>query len=136
MTRVSIRSRAAGRLGYPGLVLLVFGWFWFLIGVGVYVRPDYSPQLIHTHLPVWIRVTLWLVCGVGGMILAWSRRLHPVGFGLLVLPPAERSFSYSFAFFHGPSLVWLVAASVWCSMTFAVLLFASWPEPPERKNAP
>lgn len=138
MPRFMVASRVARRIGYPGLVLIVFGWFWFLIGIGVYVQRggDYNVELIHTHLPLWLRVTLWVACGLGAMAAAWFRRVHPLGFGLLILPPAERAFSYTLAFFHGPSLEWLVGAAVWCSMTFAVLLFAAWPEPPERPHAP
>lgn len=131
-----LASKVAGRIGYPGLVLIVFGWFWCWIGVGVLVRPDYNQQLIHTHLPIWVRFTLWAACGGASMILAWFRRLHPGGFFLLVLPPAERTISYSIAFAHGPTWSWLVGLVVWCSMTAAVLLFAAWPEPPERKHAP
>ena len=129
-------SKVARHVGYSGVVLAVFGWFWVLIGAGVFVRPDYHPELIHTHLPIWIRVGLWASCGAVAMALAWVRRMHPLGFGLLVLPPAERAFSYTLAFIHGPTLGWLVGAAVWCSMTFAVLLFAAWPEPPERTHAP
>lgn len=129
------RSRIARHLGYPGLVLLVFGWFWCWIGIGVLVSPDRNPQLIHTHLPVWVRVTLWLGCGLASMIAGWIRRLHPAGFFVLAIPPAERTLSYGVAFANGPTVGWLVAFVVWFSMTAAVLLFASWPEPLERSRA-
>lgn len=134
MTRIILASRVAHRLGYPGLVLFIFGWFWFWIGFAVVTRPDRDPFLIHTHLPVWIRVTLWAACGLVSMAFAWIRKLHPAGFFLLVVPPAERTLSYTWAMVQGPEWSYLVGVIIWSSMTAAVLLFASWPEPPEREH--
>lgn len=137
MRRTGRLRRLTRRLGYSGLVLGVFGWFWFWIGVGVIARPDYDQHLIHTHLPIWARVALWCVCGAASMVLAWFRPAHNIGFALLFIPPAERAISYCVALFAGPNLQWVVGAAVWSSMTLAVVLFAAWPEPPDRtEHAP
>jgi hypothetical protein len=131
----SLFSRAAVRIGYHGMVLTVFGWLWICIGLGVLVNPDFNPQLIHTYLPVWARVALWSGVGLANMVLAWWPRRHDQGFFLLVIPPAERTLSYGWALVSGPTLGWLVATTVWLSLTIAVLVFARWPEPPGRPDA-
>lgn len=131
----SLFSRAAVRIGYHGLVLTVFGWLWVCIGLGVLIRPDFNPQLIHTYLPVWARVALWSSVGLANMVFAWWPRRHDQGFFLLVIPPAERTLSYGWALVSGPTLGWLVATTVWLSLTIAVLVFARWPEPPGRLDA-
>jgi hypothetical protein len=123
------RYRVAHQLGYRGLTLSVFGSLFIAIGASVITAEDYRPELVHTHLPTWFRVALWMVPGVVAMITAWDGKWQALGFSLMFIPPAERAVSYSIALISIPAVERLPAALIYILLCVGIAFFASWPEP-------
>lgn len=122
-------SRFGRRLGYRGLALTMFGAMFIVIGLGTWAHPGYVPELVHTHLPLWLRVGIWAGCGLVGMVTAWFARAQFVGFAALVIPPVERAYSYGYALVSGPNVERLSGTALYLLLAATLLLFAAWPEP-------
>jgi hypothetical protein len=123
------RERVRHRLGYRGLVLLMFGIIYFCIGLSVINAHDYQPELVHTHLPIWFRVTLWCVPGLVSVAVCLDHKWQALGFGMLFVPPAERAVSYTVAAITVPTLTRIPAALIYLVIVLTVTIIASWPEP-------
>lgn len=119
----------ARRLGYRGLALTMFGAMFAVIGVGVLGNPVRDAQLLHTLLPIWVRVGLWTVAGLSGVVTAWRARWQPLGFAALTIPPAERALSFTWAMISEPSIARLTGAAVYVLLSATIVLFSAWPEP-------
>ena len=103
------------RLGYRGLALTMFGAMFAVIGVGVLANPAQVPTLLHTMLPLELRVTLWVAAGVIGLATAWCTRCQIAGFTALFVPPAIRFCSYGWALFTEPNLGRLAGTALYFS---------------------
>jgi hypothetical protein len=125
------RSRVRHRLGYRGLILLMFGLIYIMIGLSILGAEDYRPELVHTHLPLWFRLTLWIVPGIVSVAVSIDHKWQALGFGLLFLPPAERAISYLIAVVTIPSLQRIPAVLIYLLLVLTVTFIASWPEPTE-----
>jgi hypothetical protein len=119
----------AHRLGYRGLTLSVFGSLFIAIGFSVITAEDYRPELIHTHLPLWFRLCLWMVPGVVAMITAWDGKWQALGFALMFIPPAERAVSYTIPLVTIPAYERLPPSLIYILLCIGIAFFASWPEP-------
>ena len=85
-------------LGRRGELLITFGLLWILFG-GSILFTESGMQvsgLLHTYLPIWLRVTLWATTGALALWAAvWQTpRWQAVGFAALVIMPMERALSY------------------------------------------
>lgn len=132
----------AERLGYRGLALLIFGLIYGVLGYSVWANPEPMPELLHTHLPLWLRLAIW--CGAGGVAVAVAvcvflnanvARLERVAFGLLIVGPILRCTSFLWAVIAGSGLMWLAGVAVWLLLIALVSLVAAWPEPPKPQPA-
>lgn len=122
-------SRFGHRLGYRGLALTMFGAMFAVIGAGTAANPVIVHELVHTHLPTWFRVTMWVGCGAVGMITAWWTRAQFIGFAALVVPPVVRAYSYGYALISGPNMERLSGTALYLLLAATLLLFSAWPEP-------
>ena len=116
--------------------LVIAGVAWIARAAQVWLDPDIlSPDwaIIHTALPLWLRIALWSGTGVAAVLCARFRR-EAIGLGLLMLMPIERTISYLWSATmwvvpgkppgHIESLAW---ATWWACMSVIVLLVAAWP---------
>lgn len=78
-------------------------WIWLFAGIGlctavtlIFMTPQPIPDLVHTHLPQWIRATLWGVTAAAAVPLArgWEGHYQWIAFLILGLAPAERLASF------------------------------------------
>jgi hypothetical protein len=140
LTRVLRRvvRRVVDRLGYRGAALLILGFTFILVGVGVIGNPAVMPELFFTRWPVWVRVCVWVVPS----LVAWFAavvhrpRWHQYGYAALFLPPAERLAGYGGALFIDVNLRWLAGFGVYFAMCGLIALIAAWPEPPTTMYRP
>jgi hypothetical protein len=88
--------RVVRYIGFRGAALILFALSYIGIGIGIIGNPQTDSGLVHTMLPIWLRVSLW--CGSGLIALAAAvvcPRWQSIGFGVLFLPPAQRALSYA-----------------------------------------
>ena len=87
--------RVVRYVGFRGAALLLFALAYIGIGVGVLGNPMRESGLLHTMLPEWFRVALWVGAGVFAIVSAViCPRWQSIGFGVLFVPPAQRALSY------------------------------------------
>jgi hypothetical protein len=87
------------RLDLRGEVLLYIGFLWLLNGWFVYQAgiPTTRPLAIHElYLPIAVRALAWTVTGIVAICFAFRRQPgnDRMGFGFLVIMPAERALSW------------------------------------------
>ena len=139
-----IVHRVRRRLGFRGLALAMFGTIWISIGISIPFNPDRIHGLIHTYLPVWFRVGIWVATGLLAILGAvrpglgekhWPGRTERpptaeiVGFGALAFAPTERALSFVWGLFWHPNGAWFLGFVVWLLLALLVLLLSRWPEP-------
>jgi hypothetical protein len=120
------------RLRYRGLTLLMFGLMFVVLGIAVVVNPMFDPNLFHTWLPMWFRVTVWSGAGLVAIVAAWFKQWEFLGFAALFIGPFERFISFTTAMIFVPSPLRLTGSALYLLLSLAILLFAAWPEPSER----
>ena len=121
--------------------LLLISIAWLAHGVTIWHQPGYldaDEAIIFELWPLWLRIGIWLVCGLGGALLAVSRRARaePWGWALAVIFPAVRVVSYAWSFAMwvipgAPGGEWVSAAyaAYWVAMLLLAYGVARWPEP-------
>lgn len=137
--RIATKTR---RLGYRGVVLLLFGLVYICIGLAVLGESDYRPDLIHTRLPEWVRVAIWCVPGIVAVIAALDHKAQSWGFGLLFFPAAERCISFTLAWLPTDSSIVpgnfngsrLTGALLYLLLMAIIVVIASWPDPAETQT--
>lgn len=127
----AVRLAVRRKFGYRGLILLMFGLIYVSIGLSVIGAHDYRQELVHTHLPVPVRVLIWCIPGVVSAVVSADGKWQTLGFGLLFLPPAERAVSYFVAVVTVPTWQRLPAVLVYVLVLVTVTMVAAWPEPVE-----
>jgi hypothetical protein len=140
-------------LGHRGLILLVVGFLWVLrgysIATGAEVNPAGAQGLFHLMMPDELRAWLWLGSGLLAIAAAtWDTpRWQAVGFGVLIVLPAERCLSYLGGWLvHLLSRWWpeldgypdgWATAIGWAAVVVVIGICAHWPEAePEPEPAP
>ncbi|HEX6514801.1 MAG TPA: hypothetical protein VF049_04460 [Nocardioidaceae bacterium] len=138
-----IAPAPAQRFGYRGRALTLVGLVWILIGAAVILHPyeHLAPRiLLHEHIPVPVRVVLWVGAGVCALVTSWwPPGADRFGFMALVIPAAIRAGSYGWTAFLGfvthnqlgNHNAWIPAAA-WAVIVAFVQLLAAWPEPADR----
>jgi hypothetical protein len=134
-------------LNKRGQILIVFGLIWIGIGGSVLWQTDppgweYLPFI--QDVPRGIRAGAWAVTGLAAIAYAW--RPHIIrhdGFGFLALylMPAERAALFFLGWvdymapWGGPGYArGLYAALVWLVIVIAVMICATWPDPPLERD--
>lgn len=131
------------RLGRRGAVLLILGIIWVMQGVAIPVAGDPpTPQdawLLHTEIPVVLRVALWVATGAVAIVGATVQRprWERWGYMALVLMPLERALSYLWSYIVfavswgdiGYGRGW-VGASIWAASFVLIVTIAGWREVP------
>lgn len=125
------RSYIRHRLGYRGLVLFLLGFIYVFIGLSVIGANDYRPELVHTHLPILVRIGIWVIPGIVAMVVAFDDKWKALGFALLFIPPAERAVSYFVAAVTVPTFTRIPAVLIYLLLLVMISTIASWPEPAE-----
>jgi len=100
-------SQRIADLGHRGSSLVIIGAVWLLIGVEVFVDPEYHAGRLwlHEELPTWLRAGLWLTAATAALVTAWWSPNHQgIGFLALQLPASLRLFSYLWS-----QVLWLVS---------------------------
>jgi hypothetical protein len=119
------------RLGFRGAALLLFGFVWTTVGLGVIDNPralDATHQLPLEYLPVWFRAGLWFVgAGAAAISAWWPKGNDKWGWSLLTVPIVLRCASYLGAAIMG-WYDWRYAVA-WVTILGLVILLALWPEP-------
>ena len=125
-------------------ILLIFGFIWTVIGVSVYQNPT-TPgyeNLLFSQIPIHVRALGWICTG----LLAIAYALRPVwvvndaiGFVALYIMPAERAAIFLWGYVQylipGDSPGYgrgLLAGAVYLVLVAAVMVVASWPDPPKE----
>lgn len=143
----SRRARHRMKLPPKHEALTLLGVVHLAMGLALTVRPpepgDPALAVLHTLLPNWVRLTLWLGAGIGVIACALLAIRHPAvtrwGWSLAVLMPAERAASYTWS-----ALMWVIpgwppgalpslgTALLWAALARLVwLLGRSMPTPQE-----
>lgn len=128
------------RLGRRGTFLLSFAVVWGIIGLSTIVAPvPLSNQaLFFEQLPLWVRAGLWIVGGLLALGAAFLRRpgWDVGGFVGLAVPAAVRGVSFLIGWIVyltglGPgSMIGWTGFAVYAAIVVAIMVVASWPEPP------
>jgi hypothetical protein len=129
----------AQRFGYRGRALTLVGVVWILVGVAVILHPYVDPNrmMLHEHLPISVRVVLWVGAGVCALVTSWwPAGADRFGFMALVIPATIRAGSFAWSALLGfvtddaigDRSRW-VEALAWASIVLFVELLAAWPEP-------
>lgn len=91
------------RFDFDARSLLIMGAIYIALGIAVILSHPVMPDLFHTHLALWLRVSLWAGLGsvaVAAGILRDSGH-HPwitgAGFAVLFIGPAQRAASFGWA---------------------------------------
>lgn len=139
------RVRLFRALGRRGLLLLLFGVLWVLLGFGVLATPQ--PRftgpgpavLVLTVLDDAATGWLWIAAGLASITTGLMRRQmrgrDAIGFNLLLAPPMLWLIGFIWSFG-----VWLITdesgrasaglgAIVWAIVCAWILLVAGWPDP-------
>lgn len=91
------------RLGLRGEAMVLLGIIWCLIGVGVVLGAACeSGGLLHTLVPLPLRIAVWVVSGVFAVWAAFFGRTE-LALGVLAVAPIVRAVSYLWAW-----VMWLV----------------------------
>lgn len=123
----------------PALLLISVAWVCH--GVTILHQPgwrDPGEAILFELWPLWLRIGIWLVCGLAGIILAAAvnPRAEALGFAFAVIPPTLRVVSYGWSV-----LMWVIPgapggewASVfygayWSAILALIYRLARWPEP-------
>jgi hypothetical protein len=125
-----------------GQILAIFGFIWVVIGVSVYQQPSLPgyENLLFEQIPTPIRAGAWIITGV----LAMAYALRPrhitddgIGFLALYVMPAERAAIFLWGWVEyvtpggGPGYArGLLAGAVYLTLVAAVMVIATWPDPP------
>jgi hypothetical protein len=121
------------RFGYRGIALTLFALAFVGIGLGTPYSPPAPPELLYSLIPIWVRVVVWIGCGVVAFVGAVSRRdeWQSWGFAVLLIPLlGERLLSYVGAVLvEDNTMRWAAGGFVWFLFTGIVTLIAAWPEP-------
>ena len=121
--------------------LLLISVAWVCHGVTILHQPgwrDADEAICFEMWPLPVRIGIWLVCGLAGIILAAAanHRAEALGFALAVIPPTLRVVSYGWSV-----LMWAIPgapggewASVfygvyWSAILALIYRLARWPEP-------
>jgi hypothetical protein len=124
----SWRHKARKRVGYRGMVLLLFGTIYIFIGLAVIGADDYRPELIHTHLPTFVRVLIWDIPGLVAVGVAIDDKMQAWGFGLLFIPPAERAVSFLVAAVTVPTWQRVPGLLIYLLLVVVIAVMAAWPD--------
>ena len=120
--------------------LLLISVAWVCHGVTLLHQPghlDADEAIVFELWPLWLRISIWLVCGLGGVLLAVSRRARaePWGWALAVIPPAVRVVAYLWSLVMwvipgAPGGEWVSAFYVvhWAAILAVIYRLARWPE--------
>jgi len=125
-----------------GQILAIFGFIWVVIGISVYQQPElpgYDHLLFHV-IPTPIRAGAWILTGLVSMAYA-LRPTHiaddGIGFLALYIMPAERAAIFLWGWVEwvspggGPGYSrGLLAGAVYLVLVAAVMVVATWPDPP------
>ena len=131
------------RLGRRGLVLVLVGVCWVLLGISVILTP-YSSQgwVPHEEIPGWARGSVWIITGCVGIVTAWwPPGKDRWGFAAIVLMPLERAASFAVAAVgwalpgieHGAPRGW-ISALIWSAVVALIMLITGWQEPPSNRG--
>lgn len=88
------------------------------------------PELFHTHIPIPIRVCIWVIPALLALAVSRTERQW-VGFMVLALPPAQRLASYVIGaglgyYHHNPmASEWVGRVVVWAMTLFTIWLFST-----------
>ena len=125
-----------------GQILAIFGFIWVVIGVSVYQNPTLPgyEHLLFSLIPTPVRAGAWIVTGVVAMAYALRPRSiddDGIGFLALYIMPAERAAIFLWGYVEylipGDSPGYgrgLLAGSVYLVLVAAVMVVATWPDPP------
>lgn len=149
------RTRAASRLGRRGLLLMLSGAAWVLIGIDVlrhpinrFTNPHATPHpnvmLVFFNDPHW--GLTWIICGTVALLMGLlrghplARRHDSIGFNAILTPP----FLWML-FFGWSAIVSLITSYqqgrdgeaaygviVWALVSLFIIVVAGWPEPTEN----
>ena len=129
-----------GHLTRRQTALLLISTAWVAHGVTILHQPghlDADEAIIFELWPLWLRIGIWLVCGLAGLLLAVSRRARAESWGwaLAVIPPAVRVVAYLWSFVMwaipgAPGGEWASAAyaTYWVAVLLLTYWVARWPE--------
>lgn len=134
-------------LGKRGQILLVFGILWMWLGLGVLLYPDppqYSAIPMISDVPDAVRGYAWMISGGVAVAYAWRPRRFDhdgLAFAALYIMPAYRVVAFSLAWLDYV-MPWfgfgysrgLLAALPYAALVGAVMICASWAEPPTEPN--
>lgn len=133
-------------VGKRGQILLVFGILWLGVGWGTLTQP---PPAAWANVPLLATFPdgyVWLLTGAAAVAYAFRpSRLQndAVGFVALYVMPAYRAGAYLLGWIDslmpsvgGPGYPrgWLTAL-LYLAMVAAVMICATWPEPPRRASS-
>lgn len=109
--------------------LLTFSVIYAAMAISVLVNPMYEADLVHTHLPVMLRLMLWMVPAIFALAGSLQDRWQTIAFGLLCIPPAERTASFfgAVAIYHNVDRAAGMVA--YAGMLLFVFRMARRPEP-------
>ena len=120
--------------------LLLISVAWVCHGVTILHQPghlDADEAIIFELWPLWLRISIWLVCGLAGVLLAVSRRARAESWGwaLAVIPPAQRVVAYLWSLAMwvipgapGGEWVSVFYAVYWTAILALIYRLARWPE--------
>ena len=137
-------ERIKARLGRRGLVLAFLSIMWIMQGLIIHTSPGNrlaeQAILFEVLLDPRIRIAVWMVTGVLGLVCAFSVKTQWLGWSVMCIAPIERTISYlwSFAMWAVPDappgkLDSIVLAVYWACWTIIIGLLASWSEDSETK---
>jgi hypothetical protein len=124
------------RFGHRAIFIYLIGFAWLAfavtIALGNQVRVDH---LFHTFFPIWLRVLVWTVPALVGMVVARTR-FEWTAFFFLSLAPAERLSSYwvgaGIDFYLGDTILaweYVGRGLVYFLIILLMWLIAVWPNP-------
>ena len=142
MTR-HLLPRPWREVGKRGQILLTYGVLWVLIGVGTMTEPAPPAWTVIPLLAAFPLGPAWVVTGLIAIAYAWRPRIighDGVAFLALYVMPAYRAGAYILGWVDslidgvgGPGYPrgWLTSLT-YLAMVAAVMICASWPEPPHH----
>ena len=121
--------------------LLLISVAWVAHGVTILHQPgwrDADEAILFELWPLSVRIGIWLVCGLAGIILAAAanHRAEALGFALAVIPPTLRVVSYGWSVLMwaipgAPGGEWASAfyGVYWLAILALIYRLSRWPEP-------
>ena len=125
-----------------GQILAIFGFIWVVIGISVLQQPALPgyEHLLFAQIPTPIRAGAWVITGILSMAYALRPRSiddDGIGFLALYVMPAERAAIFLWGWVEwvtpggGPGYGrGLLAGAVYLTLVAAVMVIATWPDPP------